>query len=241
MFGWTKNIAPALEAGHKYLGTMVIMFFMIVTLMSVFTIMTHFDQLMRLAGPSPQEEADRFPRTLHIGTVINAELGYARQQINADRLLVSEYHNNTHDLTGLPFTSIQTIAIQTKGSAYNFDNPHTGESRSLFEYTDLLNLMWKPNQNPQCARLDTQAIPEGDWKDRLVSHGVQVTFNCPMYNPHHYPIGHITASYVWGDKQEDRPTDAIILAKLRDTAGKIQDKLISIETPKHCFLFCKKD
>jgi hypothetical protein len=134
---------------------------------------------------TPSQEAERFEKQLTSAEITNQAIEGLRADLSADNIAIRQFHNGRHDLTGIPFTSIETtfyteLEVTGEHEEVPIDEPVSANNK-------LLRLMWKRIDKPECVVLD---IP--------VDHSTRVYFRehklrriaaCPLVNLLNYPIG----------------------------------------------------
>jgi hypothetical protein len=149
---------------------------------------------------TPEEEAARFERQLHSADLVNEALENLRVELGADNVLIKQFHNGRHDLTGIPFTEATTTFIadplmEGTSHAESREEPIPSMNRSL-------RMVWKEIDRPQCTVLyDPIDIST---KRYFYNHGLNRAVVCPLVNLLNYPIGIIVVGFSEGNTVEDQ-------------------------------------
>lgn len=168
-------------------------------------------------NPTAAQEKDRFDQSIVADAQINDSLTDIRTKINADRVLIRQFHNSKADLTGFPFASVSTTYYVMAPGITLVDgsfNPFP-----LSTINEQLALMFQPNQSPKCAKVDPSAIKDATYSKYLSQNGVAVSYACPIMNLRGQPVGYIGAGYL--TKEKSRPTDVEIEAILNNTGERV--------------------
>ncbi len=177
-------------------------------------------------NPTPEIEKQRFNESIVADGLIREALDHDRKIINADRVLIRQFHNSKADLTGLPFASISTTyaamapGVSLEAAAYG---PYP-----LSTMNEQLKIMWVDGQEPKCVRMDISAVKDTQWKSYWEKNGAKVGYTCPILNLRGQPIGIIGAEYLTAEK--NRPTDEIIVDILKKTGEKSAGYLDAVVT-----------
>lgn len=168
-------------------------------------------------NPTAAQEKDRFDQSIVADAQINGALEDIRKQINADRVMIRQFHNSKTDLTGLPFASVSTtyaaFAPGVTLAAGSYD-PYP-----LSTINEVLAQMFKPNTPPACAKMAIYDIDDPAYKKLLETNGVAIWYNCPIMNLRGQPIGFILASYLTDTKE--KPSDDEIKTILNNTGERV--------------------
>lgn len=168
-------------------------------------------------NPSPKQEAVRFDESVVADSSINETLNKIRQEINADRIMIRQFHNAKADLTGLPFASVSTT--------YHSLSPGVMMSSSSFQpyplstVNDILAKMFVRGKEPACAKILLSEINNPIFLNELKESGDVIMYACPMRNLKGQPVGFISASYLTAEKT--RPEDNLIKYTLDDTGIRV--------------------
>ena len=132
---------------------------------------------------TPHEESSRFRAQLESAELVNSAIENLATDLGAHSVVIRQFLNGRHDLTGIPFTEATTTFYTSKFDEIKTEEPLSASNTSL-------RRMWRSIDNPKCV---------------IVSQGIDVStrryFNnyplarvaiCPLVNPLNYPIGTIT-------------------------------------------------
>jgi hypothetical protein len=188
-------------------------------------------------NPTAQQEKARFDQSIVADAQINGALEDVRKQINADRVLIRQFHNSKTDLTGLPFASVSTTYYAYAPGITLA--PGSFDPYPLSSINAVLARMFIPNTPPQCAKLDVDSVTDPAYKRLLVINGVAIWFNCPIMNLRGQPVGFVLASYMTVTKP--RPKDEVIDAVLNNTGERVVGYLDNVikqeKTPWYVAIF----
>lgn len=165
-------------------------------------------------NPTAIQEKDRFDQSIVADAQINDSLEYIRKQINADRVVIRQFHNSKTDLTGLPFASVSTTYFAMAPGVTLVEgslNPFP-----LSTVNEQLGRMFRPNETPKCTKIETVEIHDPAFLSYLTKNGVSMLYSCPIMNLRGQPVGLIAAGYL--TKEKSRPLDPEIQAILNNTA-----------------------
>jgi hypothetical protein len=168
-------------------------------------------------NPTAEQEKGRFDQSIVADAQINGALEDIRRQINADRILIRQFHNSKTDLTGLPFASVSTTYVAMAPGVTL--TPGSYDPYPLASINEVLARMFTPNEAPHCARLTIDDIVDPAYRKLIESNGVALWYNCPIMNLRGQPIGFILASYMTITK--DHPVDDKIEAILGNTGERV--------------------
>lgn len=157
-----------------------------------------YDALERMII-TPEEEALRFEKQLESADLVNEALENLRTDLGADNVLIKQFHNGRHDLTGIPFTEATTTFMadpMADGSSHaeSKEEPIPAMNRSL-------RMVWKEIDRPQCAVLYTPI--DISTKRYFYNHGLNRAVVCPLVNLLNYPIGVIVVGFSEGNTVQD--------------------------------------
>ena len=141
-----------------------------------------YDMLTRMII-TPHEESSRFRAQLESAELVNSAIENLATDLGAHSVVIRQFHNGRHDLTGIPFTEATTTFYTSRFDEIKTEEPLSASNSSL-------RRMWRSIDNPQCI---------------IVNQGIDISsrryFNtytlsrvaiCPLVNPLNYPIGTIT-------------------------------------------------
>jgi len=165
---------------------------------------------------TPDEEAQNFESQLESATLVNAAIEDLRIDLKADTVVVKQFHNGRHDLTGIPFTE-STATFYTDKYSFIGDEPLSTMNTSL-------RVMWKSIDKPSCMVL--YAPMDSASKKYFTDYKLNKAIVCPLTNLLNYPIGTITVGFSGSHTtSEDIATD-----KTQAIAKSITGYLINANT-----------
>lgn len=176
-------------------------------------------------NPSAHQEKQRFDQAIVVDSQVGEALSEIRSQLNADRIVIRQFHNSKTDLTGLPFTSVSTTYYSLAPGV-----GLTSESLQSFPVSTIneqLRMMFVPNEEPRCSVIR----PQGDIRDptyskNLRDNGVAIAFSCPLMNLRGQPVGFIAAAYLTQEKP--KPDDDKIMLILNNTGQRVVGYLSNV-------------
>ena len=169
-------------------------------------------------NPSPETERVRFGHAIVADGQINEALESVRVKLNADRVLIRQFHNSKADLTGLPFSSISTTygafapGVTLSATSY--------QPMPLSVLNDQLAMMWPTDGSaPHCVKLSKESVKDISYRKYWDENGIAVAYSCPLINLRGQPVGMIGAGYLTEEKK--RPmTDQQMFELLSRTGEK---------------------
>jgi hypothetical protein len=147
---------------------------------------------------TPQEEAYRFGKQLQGADLVNEAIENLRIELKADNVLIKQFHNGRHDLTGIPFTEASTIFIASaKEEAINLakDEPVPTMNKSLRK-------VWQRIDRPQCIVLYTPI--DISTRRYFYTHNINRAIICPLVNLLNYPIGIVVVGFSEGNTTDEQ-------------------------------------
>lgn len=132
----------------------------------------------------PSLEAARFHEQLSASEQINTSLHNLNTDLKGHSVVLRQFHNGKHDLTGIPFTkSTVTFYDAQDDSLLEADEPLSSMSTSL-------SRIWKRIDEPKCIVLDSPV--DKTTKYYMSRNELNFIIICPMVNLLKYPVGTIT-------------------------------------------------
>lgn len=147
---------------------------------------------------TPQEEAYRFEKQLEGADLVNEAIENLRIELKADNVLIKQFHNGRHDLTGIPFTEASTTFIASAvedGWSLSKEEPVPTMNKSLRK-------VWQRIDRPQCIILYTPV--DISTRRYFYTHNLNRAVICPLVNLLNYPIGIIVIGFSEGSTTEDQ-------------------------------------
>lgn len=140
------------------------------------------DRIETIVVP-PSLESERFHQQLSTSEQINLALRNLRSDLGAHSVVLRQFHNGKHDLTGIPFTKASVTFYEADESLLEEDEPLSSMSTSLSK-------MWKRIDSPECVVLD--APVDKTTKYYMSKNELNFIIVCPMVNLLKYPVGTLT-------------------------------------------------
>lgn len=155
---------------------------------------------------TPHEEASRFRKQLDNAALVNDAIENLRASLKADNIVVKQFHNGKHDLTGLPFTE-STSTFYTATYASLEDEPLSSMNNSL-------RLMWREIDRPECIVIYSPS--DVSTAKYFAEYKLTKEVRCPLTNLLNYPIGVISVGF-----SEGNTNDQIAIVKTAAIAKRI--------------------
>ena len=143
------------------------------------------ERIETIAVP-PSLEAERFHQQLDSSEQINQSLEKLRVAQGAHSVIVRQFHNGKHDLTGIPFT-------KSSITFYAMDNELEQMEEPLSSMSTSLSKVWAKIDEPDCILLDHGI--DKNTKHYMDVYELNAVIICPMTNLLKYPVGTITVGY----------------------------------------------
>lgn len=145
---------------------------------------------------TPSEEAARFEKQLENIDLVNNALEKLRVNTNADNVVIKQFHNGRHDLTGIPFTEASITFFVDPN-----DMHEATETEHIAVMDKTLNRVWSRIDSPSCIILNNPV----DISSRryFKSHELERAVVCPLVNLLNYPIGTLTVGISKGNTVSD--------------------------------------
>lgn len=182
------------------------------TLMAVFIIFAgyvgykSYDTLQSMII-TPHEESHRFKAQLASAALVNDAIEKLKLDLKANSIVVRQFHNGRHDLTGIPFTEATTTFYTSE-----FDG---AEEEPLSALNKSLMMMWEDKiDRPECIIINKGV--DSSTNRYFRKYKLSRAVICPLTNLLNYPIGTITVGFSTSDT-----SDAIALQKTSAIAKRI--------------------
>lgn len=156
---------------------------------------------------APDEEAQRFKQQLDSYALVNDSIENLKTGLDGHNVVIKQFHNGKHDLTGIPFTA-STPTFYTKNFSSLDDEPISAMNASL-------RMMWKKIDKPECIILYKPV--DVSFSRYFNEYNITRMAVCPLTNPLNYPIGTITI----GLQEDDLIPDEKVLESTKDVANRI--------------------
>jgi len=206
-----KQLSDAFKAfidslSSKPLATIVGVFIIFVAYLGYNT----YDTLQRLVI-SPHEEAVRFERQLTNSEIINEAIEKLRMDLGADNVVIRQFHNGKHDLTGIPFTSIATTYYVDPWDMHDTqeDEPVSASNRSL-------RRVWQQIDKPECVIISSPV--DISTRKYFKTHNLNKMAICPLVNLLNYPIGVMLIGFSEGNTTS---SDEVIIQRTSAIAKRV--------------------
>lgn len=168
------------------LATLLAIFLIAITYISV----RSYDTIQKIVI-TPVEEAQQFGRGLEKAELVNSAIGNLKADLGAHSVIIKQFHNGRHDLTGLPFTEA-SITFSTEGPAA--DEEHISSMNTS------LRRMWKQIDDPIC--LVQYAPLDASTRKYMEQYSLSYVVACPLTNILNYPIGVILVGFKDGTTED---------------------------------------
>ena len=172
-----------------------------------------YDKLQKLVI-TPDQEAARFEKQLTDSEIINQAIEGLRVDLSADNVIIRQFHNGRHDLTGIPFTGIATTFYvdPLDGDEHETvtDEPVSSSNRSL-------RMVWQRIDRPECTIIE-QSV-DLSTRRYFRAHKLNKMAVCPLVNLLNYPIGIMLVGFSDGGTQQ--PSNEVILQKTSAIAKRV--------------------
>ena len=142
---------------------------------------------------TPDEEALRFREQLESSKLVNASLEQLRGSLGAHSVVIKQFHNGRHDLTGIPFTE-SSATYYTEG----YDDFGT---ETVSTMNTSLRKIWTEIDKPRCIVLT--APVDASTRKYFMAYELKKIVECPLTNLLNYPIGKITVGFSQDNTDDD--------------------------------------
>lgn len=142
---------------------------------------------------TPSEEATRFKEQLESTKLVNESIEQLRIDLKADNVVIKQFHNGRHDLTGIPFTETS--------STYYTDGYEDTSDEAVSTMNGSLGLMWRRIDKPECTILYKPI--DSSSRRYFKAYKLMKVVQCPLTNLLNYPIGTITVGFSAGDTNDE--------------------------------------
>lgn len=141
---------------------------------------------------TPSEEASRFREQLESSKLVNQSLNKLKTSFNAHSVIIRQFHNGRHDLTGIPFTET-TATYYTEEFNLEGDEPVSSMNVSLLR-------IWTKIDKPECIVL--YGPVDSSSRRYFRAYNLKKVIQCPLTNLLNYPIGTITMGFSVGNTDD---------------------------------------
>jgi hypothetical protein len=157
---------------------------------------------------TPHEESRRFNAQLASAALVNDSIENLSEELRAHSIVIKQFHNGRHDLTGIPFT-------EATATFYTMNYEDTGEE-PLSALNRSLRMMWKEIDRPECIIIRKGV--DNSTSAYFRKHDLGRAVICPLTNLLNYPIGTITVGFSAGDAEL---SDRVVLSKTHNISKRI--------------------
>lgn len=213
-----KELSDALKAlieslSAKPLATIIGIFI----IFSAYLAYRSYDRLEAVIV-TPGEEAARFEKQLTNSEIINEAIEKLRVDLGADSVVIRQFHNGKHDLTGIPFTGIATTyyvdPLDMDGHDIITDEPVSSSNKSL-------RRVWQRIDKPECVIISSPV--DISTRKYFKTHNLSKMAICPLVNLLNYPIGMM----VIGFSEGNTTSDEVIIQRTSAIAKRVTGYLIN--------------
>ena len=141
---------------------------------------------------TPDEEASRFREQLESANLVNQSLNQLNTDLGSHSVIIRQFHNGRHDLTGIPFTET-TATYYTEEFDLSGDEPVSSMNVSL-------RRIWTKIDKPECTVL--YGPVDSSSRRYFKAYSLQKVVHCPLTNLLNYPIGTITVGFSEGNTDD---------------------------------------
>lgn len=134
---------------------------------------------------TPDEEAIRFREQLESSKLVNESLENLRVTLGAHSVVIKQFHNGRHDLTGIPFTE--------SSATYHTEAYEDLGTEALSTMNASLRQIWVEIDKPKCIVLN--APVDSSTRKYFMAYELQRIVECPLTNLLNYPIGKISVGF----------------------------------------------
>lgn len=141
---------------------------------------------------TPSEEAARFREQLESAQLVNQSIEQLRSDLKANNVVIRQFHNGKHDLTGIPFTEASSTFFTGE-----YDDPGD-EAVSTMNIS--LRKMWKQIDRPECVVLYSPT--DSSSRKYFKTYNLTKVVLCPLTNLLNYPVGTIAVGFSVSDTDD---------------------------------------
>jgi hypothetical protein len=178
-------------------------------------------------NPSEEQRSERIERGRESDLKIARALGERRKSLNADRVLIRQFHSMSDDSTKAIIPYVTTTHIQ---NAPGVSAPVPQIINMPRAYMiDVTRPMYE-GPTPVCIHLPTSSIMDDTYRRFLNESGVYEQYICPIADIDGKPMGFIIAAYLTDTKQ--RPAKEEIFTMLSETSVRVAGYLNEVIAPE---------
>lgn len=134
---------------------------------------------------TPDEEAAIFREQLESSKLVNESLENLRVSLGAHNVVIKQFHNGRHDLTGIPFTEASVT--------YHTENYSGTGTEAVSTMNTSLRRIWAEIDEPKCIVLNGPV--DSSTRKYFMAYDLNRVVECPLTNLLNYPIGKITVGF----------------------------------------------
>lgn len=164
---------------------------------------------------TPEEEAARFEAQLNSAALVNSSIEKLRSDLGAENVVIRQFHNGRHDLTGIPFT-------ETSATYYTSTFEDNGDEAVSSMNTSLKKIWGGRIDKPECIVL--YGPVDASTGKYFRSYKLAKMIQCPLTNLLKYPVGTITVGF---SESDTKLKDDVLLEKTSYIAKRITGYLVN--------------
>lgn len=162
---------------------------------------------------TPEEEKLMFQKQVASSTQVMDAIRLLQSNMGAHSVVIKQFHNGKHDLTGLPFTNA-TPTFYT----INYD---IAKERPLSSYDKSVESIWGDDiENPKCVIIKT---PVDNYTGVYMrAYDLERVVMCPLTNLLNYPIGLIVVGF---QAKDTKVSDILALREVKSISERVSGYL----------------
>jgi hypothetical protein len=186
----------------KPIATMVAIFLISISYVAI----KSYDTLEKMVV-TPDEEAVRFREQLESAKLVNESLEKLRASLGAHSVVIKQFHNGRHDLTGIPFTEAT--------ATYHTESYDTIGTEAVSTMNTSLRRIWTIIDKPTCIVLNGPV--DSSTRKYFMVYELNRVVECPLTNLLNYPIGKITVGF----SADNTTSDEVAVTKTAAIAKRV--------------------
>lgn len=155
---------------------------------------------------TPSEEATRFREQLESARLVNQSIEQLKVDLKAENIVIRQFHNGRHDLTGIPFTEAS--------STFYTDGYDDLGDEAVSTMNESLRQIWKQIDRPECVVLYSPM--DSSSRKYFKTYKLTKVVQCPLTNLLNYPVGTITVGF-----SESDTNDGVAVSKTSAIAKRV--------------------
>lgn len=155
---------------------------------------------------TPSEEATRFREQLESARLVNQSIEQLKVDLKAENVIIRQFHNGKHDLTGIPFTEASPT--------YYTDGYEDFGDETVSTMNESLRRIWKQIDRPECVVLYSPM--DSSSRKYFKTYKLTKVVQCPLTNLLNYPVGTITVGF-----SESDTNDGVAVSKTSAIAKRV--------------------